>query len=175
MSIYAKLAQARAEFHGRELTQRRLKELLSYCPITGLFEWRQTRPGVNAASKVGTVSGGYLRVSVDGQRHMAHRLAWLYMTGEWPHDTIDHINRDRLDNRWGNLRCLPHRLNAQNQGGRGYHFNERLGKYVAQISTGGRKNKTVIYLGLFDSPERARSAYLAAKKQHHPHFTQEAS
>lgn len=163
MSIYA--------IDDHALTQARLMELLHYFPSTGLFAWREQRAGVKAGQRVGTFSGGYIRVSVDGKRHMAHRLAWLYMTGEWPSQHIDHINRDRSDNRWANLRCLPQEINGQNQGGKGYHYSPKLGKYIAQISTGGRSAKKVIYLGLFESEQAARHAYLEAKKQHHPVYS----
>ena len=157
-----------------DLSQSELRELYNYDPLTGQFKRRTTRAGVSINQKVGTVSGGYLRVSVNGKRHMAHRLAWLYMTGEWPKHTIDHINRNRLDNRWHNLRCLPFSENGQNQCGKGYSLNKKLGKYVAQIGVGGRQNRKTIYLGLFDDPKQARVAYLAAKAKHHPNYTGES-
>lgn len=83
-----------------DLTQERLKELLHYDESTGV---------ISKASRIGIPLGsvnkkGYRRISVAGHAYAAHRLAWLYMTGEWPASEMDHINRLPDDNRWSNLR-----------------------------------------------------------------------
>ncbi|MCK9994454.1 MAG: hypothetical protein Dbin4_02974, partial [Alphaproteobacteria bacterium] len=99
-----------------ELTQSRLKELLHYDPDTGVFT-RRVQTSSNA--RVGDVAGclhpeGYRHIQIDGKRYAAHRLAWLYMTGEWPTNQLDHLNGVRDDNRWGNLREATHGQNQQN-------------------------------------------------------------
>src|SRR4051812_34139236 len=97
------------------LTQQRLRELLDYCPETGVFT-RRTKKG---HERSGDVAGyrdthGYIKLSVDYKRYYAHRLAWLWITGVWP-PQIDHINRDRADNRLENLRVATPAQNAANR------------------------------------------------------------
>lgn len=101
----------------RPLTQERLKELLDYNPSTGDFRWRVDKA---RAAKKGQITNslhkhGYLRISVDCVRYPSHRLAFLYMTGEWPSNTVDHINGIRNDNRWENLRDVSRQVNATNK------------------------------------------------------------
>lgn len=83
------------------ITQTRLREVMHYEPETGEF----TRLSGRRYGPVGTVTEkGYLRISVLGELHYAQRLAFLYMTGEWPTAIADHENGNPLDNRWENLR-----------------------------------------------------------------------
>ena len=99
------------------LTQERLKELLDYDPLTGIFSWRITyrhmRDGRSAGSAYRT---GYTMMKINGRRYLAHRLAWFYAYGEWPAGHIDHINRDKADNRLTNLRLASVSENHQNMG-----------------------------------------------------------
>jgi hypothetical protein len=92
------------------LTAERLRELLDYDPETGVFTRRITT-GRNRRWKAGDkVSGrpsattGYLGIGIGKRRYAAHRLAWLWMTGEWPKNLMDHRDCDRTNNRWVNLR-----------------------------------------------------------------------
>lgn len=156
------------------LTQSRLKELFTYDADAGIFT-RITKSAVNSivGSTPGCAHRGYVRMMVDGKRHQAHRLAWLYMTGEFPSDFIDHINGNRSDNRFVNLRDVDRCMNIQNQrvarkdnlstGLLGASFHKASGKYIAQISLGGKKKN----LGCFDTPQEAHSAYLVAKRELH--------
>lgn len=93
-----------------------LKEV-RYNPETGLMYWRKWHRGRPALfESIGSMQpNGYLVVTIAGERHLVHRLAFFYMTGQWPKDEIDHINRDRLDNRWVNLRDVPRSVNAKNR------------------------------------------------------------
>lgn len=99
------------------MDQEALKLLLTYNPETGEF----TRlKGTGKGAAAGTVtkgcidkSNGYRRICVQGKQRYAHRVAWLYMTGQWPKDQIDHKNMDRSDNRFGNLRQANNSENNQ--------------------------------------------------------------
>lgn len=159
-----------------ELTQGRLKELLHYCPDTGVFTRR-----VRTSNRVhvGDVAGnrhcaGYWEICLGGKKHLAHRLAFLYMTGEWPKEHVDHINSDRNDNRWANLRAATNSENMQNvrvarednqSGLLGAHRNRR--RYFAKIRVDGKTRR----LGSFGTAQEAHDAYMAAKKELHPFST----
>lgn len=98
-----------------ELTQKRLKELLRYCPETGVFVWLKStgRAGIGSIAGNTHVIDGYTQVGIDGTVYRAHRLAFLYMTGVFP-VAVDHINGVRSDNRYLNLREADAMINAQN-------------------------------------------------------------
>ena len=126
------------------LTQEALKQALTYNPTTGEFT-------KNGYSKCGTVSSkGYISIYVLGERHYAHRLAWLYMTGKWPTDEIDHKNRKRKDNRWVNLREVTRVQNNHNKSGQawkisyiGYQHGAwcvrvQRGKYIGRFTCFGK-------------------------------------
>src|SRR5690348_8900862 len=98
------------------LSQAHLKELLRYDPETGKFFWlvrarRRSRIGDEAGSDHGQ---GYIEIGIEGRRYLAHRLAWFYMTGEWPPEMVDHKDLCRSNNRWANLRLATHGQNVQN-------------------------------------------------------------
>ena len=159
-----------------DLTPERLREVLDYNRDTGVFVWAvPTNPRI----KVGDVAGcvperGYRLVRIDRHPYRAHRLAWLYVYGEWPAVQIDHINGDRADNRLANLREATGAENMQNQ--RRPQSNNQSGflgvrpsggRWRAAIMVGGRKR----YLGCFGTPEKASEAYVAAKRELHPFST----
>jgi hypothetical protein len=150
-----------------ELTADRLRELLSYDPDTGVFRWNRTRGGMRYGEVAGWHGGpGYIQICIDVRPYYGHRLAWLYMTGAFPKEQIDHINRIRDDNRWCNLREATA---AQNQGNsimqsdnksgyKGVSWNARKKIWCASISISGRTK----HLGQFDSIDAARTAYANA-------------
>ena len=160
------------------ITQARLKELLHYDPDTGVFT---RRVATNNRVKVGSVAGntstkGYVQVRVDRTRHYAHRLAFLYMTGELPPDVVDHINGVKDDNHWCNLRLATQSENMQNlrgpmsnstSGMLGVGWDKRRKKWQARI----RVNNAVRHLGYFDTAQEAHAAYLKAKAELHPFST----
>lgn len=98
------------------ITQDELKRELRYNPETGTFTRLVSRKGVRAGSEIfGAInSSGYAFIGIRGKLYRAHRLAFLYMTGEFPADNIDHLNGVRSDNRWENLRSVTQAENTRN-------------------------------------------------------------
>lgn len=155
------------------LTQARLKELLHYDPETGAFTWRVRRGGpATPGSRAGSVTyKGYLYIGIDNERHMAHRLAWLYMTGAWPGDQIDHRDTNKMNNRFANLRLATNSFNGQNRtrahtgsatGVLGVGV--RRGRFIARIRVCGK----TVHIGCFSTAEAAHAAYVQAKRELHP-------
>ena len=102
------------------ITQSELKMWLTYYPDTGKFIWNVSGgPSFNRpteGTEAGTITRGRRVIRILGRGHFASRLAWLYMTGESPTMDIDHINRDKSDDRWCNLRHVNHSQNCMNKG-----------------------------------------------------------
>ena len=123
--------------------------------------------------KAGAVAGdigcnGYWRVHFNGKRHYAHRIIWLFATGKWPTNSIDHIDGNPLNNSISNLRDVPHAINMQNRRHATKGSNSgmlgaypRGGKWQAKIKLAGERQ----YLGTFSTPELANAAYLHAKQK----------
>ena len=161
----------------KDITQAQLKELLLYSPVTGLFIWRFNAgrygriPAHTQAGTKGKYGGGYIEITVLGKLRKAHRLAWLYMTGEWPKDEIDHINRIRHDNRFCNLRESTLQQNLKNKevyksntsGFAGVTWHKRVKRWQARISNDAKR----MHLGYFDTATEANSVYTEAKKELH--------
>jgi hypothetical protein len=159
------------------VTIERLRALVHYDPTTGLFTWRTTRMvRLKAGQMCGGLNDGYVLIGLDGVRYRAHRLAWLYMTGEWPTPgfEVDHINRNRSDNRFANLRLANRSQNLVNSktytnntsGFRGVSFHRASGLWKAVACDH--------YLGYFKTKEEAYFAYCRAMAKLHPGFTQRA-
>ena len=148
------------------LTQDRLKELLHYFPVEGIFVRRVSR----GSRRAGSIAGGphvegYIRIGVDYEDYLAHRLAFLYMEG-WMPVEVDHENHIRDDNRWENLRAATSAVNGRNSSRRtdsisgftGVNWDKRRNKWRVRIYVDGRE----IYLGLYDVLEDAVAARKAA-------------
>ena len=139
----------------KKLTQKRLKELLHYDPGTGELKRIKSKPGpVKKNGLAGTINeNGYLIVTVDCIRYRGHRLAWLFFYGFFPENDIDHINRNRLDNRIKNLREVSRSCNLRNSdnscnntsGVKGVSWDSFGNSWKAQISTNYKNN----YIGCF--------------------------
>lgn len=154
------------------LSAGRMQELLRYDPDTGDFTWVKKRRGsMQPGRPAGSFNkDGYRKIQIDGESHLAHRLAWLYVHGEWPAERLDHKNRNKADNRIGNLRISSPSLNSQNRacadadnqiGLLGVRARGR--RFVAAITV----DKKIQHLGTFNAAEMAQAAYLAAKRQVH--------
>lgn len=159
--------------------------LLSYEPETGLFRWMVVRQTTGRKIQPGEIAGtpnyGYVAIKALGRLWRAHRLAWLFMTGELPPkgQEIDHINGNRADNRWANLRCVAKAQNMWNakrpvtnvSGVKGVSWVAERGQWLARITVNGRK----IHLGQFDDKERAIAARKQGERQYHGEFARKAA
>lgn len=149
-----------------------LRSILAYDPDTGVFT-RLVRTANR--HKIGNVAGhrngnGYIRFVVLSKRYYAHRLAWLYVTGDWPVGEIDHIDGNRSNNAISNLRDVSASVNLQNQRfARSDNIHGFMGvsrsrnRWSAHISINGKKR----HIGQFDTADEAHAAYLNAKRLHH--------
>ena len=152
-----------------KLTQERLKEMLHYDPDTGVFSWlKKPAKKIVVGSRAGIArhARGYRSVGLFGERHQEHRLAFLYMTGMWPDDGVDHINGIAGDNRMCNLRLCTHAENHQNRPATdttGTAWSACSRRWAARIKVQG----VTIHIGMFDSRQEAHQAYLAAKARLH--------
>jgi hypothetical protein len=156
------------------MTAQRLKELFHYDADTGQFT--RFRAKGRWPDRVGAIRFGYLIIKIDYKLYRAHRLAWLYVHGEWPSDQIDHINGDRADNRISNLRAATNSQNKQNarkarsdsrSGLIGAMWESQKNKWRAVILVDGKKK----HLGYFDQAEQAHAVYIEAKRTLHPFCT----
>lgn len=169
-----------------KLTADRLRELLSYSPSSGEFTWLPRSRAEFSCERecnrwnnryAGTVAGaddgrGYVRIRVCRTFYRAHRLAWLYVTSQWPSEFIDHVDGDRKNNRFSNLRDVNREVNAQNvrtapvtNQSTGVLGVQRHvgGFYVAKLQIDGRQR----HLGCFQTVDEAHAAYVKAKRLHH--------
>jgi hypothetical protein len=155
------------------MDQQTLKARLSYAPDTGEFTWvNPTSPSIPAGTVAGERSGPYTRIRLKGTHHYAHRLAFLYMQGALPTEGVDHINGNKADNRWSNLRPATNTVNGRNMkkarnntSGVTGVFLDR-GKWRAQIKIDGKN----LQLGSYTEISDAISARKSAEKEHgfHP-------
>ncbi len=156
-----------------ELAYDRLHEVLNYDPTTGIFTWKIKTA---KCTQIGAVAGciekriGYTTIGVDRRIHRAHRLAWFYMTGKWPVKFIDHINGQKSDNRFENLREVFEDGNSQNirkpnkRNKSGFMGVIRFqNKWRASVTV-QRKTRRI---GDYNTPEEAHQAYLKAKREYH--------
>ena len=164
-----------------QLTAERLREVLDYCPLTGIFTWKIDRVvgRGRVIRKKGDVAGwlhkasGYWLICIDDYDYRAHRLAFLWVNGEWPVRFVDHEDTVRHHNWWLNLRQATARLNQENQrkaktsnkssGLLGVSMDKRDGRYYAKITVDYR----VVALGGYDNAEDAHQAYVSAKRKLH--------
>lgn len=158
----------------------KLKEQIAYSPKDGTFVWNEGYGGRGARFS-GKIAGnldpsnGYVKISMSGVFYKAHRLAWLYMTGSEPLGEIDHINGNKSDNRFCNLRDCSKSDNSKNaglskrnkSGFRGVTKHTGREKWIASICING-KNK---HLGVFDSPSEAGEVAELARYLHYGEFS----
>ena len=136
-------------------TQQQIKQLLHYDPLTGVFTWVVSK---GCRAKIGDIAGchqtRYVTIGLDKKNHMAHILAWLYMTGEYPINEIDHIDGDGFNNTWVNLRAATRKQNMENtslfstntSGHRGVIWYKRNSKWGATVFHNGHRHFAGLYL-----------------------------
>lgn len=156
-----------------------MKRRLIYDPTLGLFTW--IADAATGRPRKGKVAGninryGYRRIVLCGKSYPAHRLAWLYMTGAWPQQQVDHRDGNRANDAWDNLREATHTENRRNarlqknntsglkgitpkSGPRGKRWQSRI-----------MVDRNCLHLGTFNCPAAAHFAYLIAASQHHGEF-----
>ncbi len=153
-------------------TQPELKKIVKYNPKTGIFTWLiSTNNRALIGSEAGCKDGcGYIKIMVNGKQEYAHRLAWLYVNGYFPENDIDHINRDKSDNKISNLRHVSHRCNTRNckvaanskTGVTGVTVSSRTPGWFSYIYIDYGK----IYLGFFKNFKDAVEARWEAEKKY---------
>jgi hypothetical protein len=163
------------------LTAEELRSLLYYDPETGIFTWRKPPARKPWLIRAGNVSPGkytqiqlFPRSSGRQERYYASRLAWLYMTGNWPENEIDHINRDKSDDSWKNLRPADHSKNAINvdlqsrntSGITGVCWDGTTGRWLATCMV---KGVTVLYKQ-YDTKEEAIAARQKVVREHYGEY-----
>jgi hypothetical protein len=160
-----------------DLIVERLESLLTYSPETGEWRWRVS-PN-NGCTRAGSIAGhisrfGYRRIRIDGRNYFSAPLACLYMTGRWPVAEMDHIDLDRSNDRWANLREATVSQNKANRRRfktsasplKGTTFYASRNKWRAQIYRDGQCR----FLGHFDTAEEAHAAYRDAALAEHGEF-----
>ena len=146
------------------LTLEKLKSILNYNKETGIFNWKISMKGTCQ----GTIAGNtrpdkYQRIVIDGKYYYSHRLAWMYVYGNFPETNIDHINRNPNDNRIKNLRLATTKQNLENTsiskknktGFKGVCWDKQKNKFRASIT----HNKKLIHIGFFANAKDASVAY----------------
>lgn len=149
-----------------------LNKQFNYDPETGILTWKFSKKGRRTNQALGNLnSGGYLRVGVNYQEYLVHRIIWTMVKGEWPVTDIDHIDGVTTNNKWDNLRLATESQNIQNQkkGHKG-----SASKYLGVSRNWGSSwraeiciNRVNKHLGTFATEEEAYAAYLEAKRKLH--------
>lgn len=149
----------------------KLRERLQYDPTTGHWIWLRSPRAGYAGRPAGSLDAkGYWVIKIDGQSYKASRLAYLYMTGEWPEEEMDHVDTKPWNDVWTNLRPATRLENNQNRqmrndnrsGAIGVFWNSQRNKWQVQVDK--------IHVGLYDSFEEAVAARDSATKNFHGDF-----
>lgn len=159
------------------ITHEELTKLLRYDQATGLLHWNSPRPKIRVGNRAGYLHHkGYINLEINGKHYAAHRLIWFYVTGSMPTTQIDHINGNRSDNRFENLREATHGQNRANSKTTNKHGLKGVRRIPWMKDTDRcwqasiTHNKKVIYLGCFHTKEEAHMAYCDASKRLHGEF-----
>lgn len=149
------------------IQRKQLREIVSYNKRTGIFRDRST------GEVIGTKRDerGYIRINLGALRFHAHRLAFIYVIGSCP-DYVDHINENKEDNRWNNLRSATKSQNGMNRGMNANNSTgiknviRHQGKYQVQIKVNGKNH----YMGRFRTKKAAALAADVARAVLHGQY-----
>ena len=160
-----------------------LQQVVDYSSSSGKFTWKSN---LHSRSKVGTFAGDreyignngkaqYGSIQLGGQRYNTHILVWLYCTGSFPKEELDHIDRNIYNNRISNLRECTASENRCNRsiyknntsGFKGISWYSRYNKWRVRIT----KDKVVTLLGYFDTIDEAYQKLSEVRQQFHGEFT----
>lgn len=153
-----------------------LKVMFHYDPVTGVVRRRiKFNKSGPAGSVVGVPTLGYLRVTLFGKSTGIHMVIWAIMTGKWPNQHVDHVNGQRSDNRWCNLRLATRGENLRNSrkpehntsGAKGVSWSAASGKWHAYIGIDRRR----VHLGFHDTVEEAAHARKVAEQKYYGEFS----
>ena len=163
------------------LTQSYISECFLYDEQTGNLIHKKTTNVRKAGSVAGSPNEfGYQKIGIDGKVYSAHRLVWILFNGEIADGLcIDHINRNKSDNRISNLRLVTRKQNMENtsrpttniSGYKGVSWWRATSKWKAQISHAGKK----YHIGLYETKEEARDAYERKAKEFFTHYQGECN
>lgn len=164
----------KARTRRNDLTVEYVRSILRYDPDTGIWTWI-AKPNAKSPYLPGTKAGHRGQICINWIKYKTTDLAWLYMTGEWPPEKVDHENIDPTDDRWKNLRLADHSQNTNNSGPRAnnksgfkgvYRAQSKVKQYYAAIAVNGKRR----YFGPFEKKEDAAIAYLNAAIKYHGEF-----
>lgn len=142
------------------LDQKELKRILKYNQKTGKFIYNINRGPMKKGDYAGYKNHkGYEVICISGKLYMSHRLVYLYMTSKFPKETIDHINHNKIDNRWKNLRNCKIKDNSKNQslsknnksGFTGVEWSKRDKNWMVRITIEGKRKYLGSYLKFSDA------------------------
>jgi hypothetical protein len=160
----------------KNLTHEQLTTLLDYHAERGIFYWKVSRRGhARAGDRAGRIVKGYRSIKINGIVYYEHRLAWFYVTKQWPVDQIDHEDLNKSNNRFSNLREASQsqntfnrtRLRTRNKSGfKGVSWCRFEQKWRAVISAHG----TYFALGYFNTPKEAYAAWCRSAQKLHGSF-----
>lgn len=156
----------------KTFTAQYLREYFEYDQLTGLFYWKRKVTNAEIGQVAGTQRSGYVYLKLHNKGCFAHRVAWLFIYGEWPSKYLDHINGIRSDNRICNLREATQSQNMMNSKHSKTHamrglYKRKTGLWQVKI---GFDNKR-INIGNFKTLEEAQVAYANAAKKFHGEFS----
>lgn len=145
----------------------KVRSIYDYNPDTGVFTFKVRRTAKMPGDIAGAMNkSGYIQISIDNVLYYAHRLAWVYMTGDWPVALVDHIDRNRSNNCWQNLRVVSPSGNARNMslmsrsssGQIGVTFDKKSGKWYSKITVEYRQMSLGFYSNFEDAVAARKSA-----------------
>ena len=161
------------------ITQKELKEILYYNQDTGEFFWKiSPRYDVNVGDKAGYNHNGYTRLTIKCKKYLTHRLAWLYVYGEFPTGDIDHIDNNRNNCKINNLRIANKSNNVHNRkiqanntsGVKGVLWSKAAKKWMVRVGI----NNDRMYFGVWEDLEFAELVAQEARAKYHGEFTNDS-